>query len=101
MIQLDPEVWAKRIMGSILIPLAVLVGAQAAQCYSVGYVSPQESFYTGLEVSDQPNPHILTIFITGSVSLLTAVGSYTFIWYYLKTYHNTRDSISVRYGKNP
>jgi len=66
-----------------------------------GFVTPQESFYTGLEVTNQPNPHILTIFITGSVSLLTAVGSYTFIWYYLKTYHNTRDSISVNLGKTP
>ena len=58
-----------------------------------GYVSPQESFYTGLEVSDQMNPHIITILGIGSVSFLTAVGSYTFNWYYLKTYHNTRNSI--------
>jgi len=45
MIQLDPEVWAKRIMGSILIPLAVLVGAQAAQCYSVGKNQTSLLFY--------------------------------------------------------
>ena len=45
MIQLDPEVWAKRIMGSILIPLAVLVGAQAAQCYSVGKSQTSLLFY--------------------------------------------------------
>ena len=45
MIQLDPEVWAKRIMVSILIPLAILVGAQAAQCYSVGKSQTSLLFY--------------------------------------------------------
>ncbi|XP_023337930.1 uncharacterized protein LOC111708703 [Eurytemora carolleeae] len=93
MIQLDPELWAKRILFFILAFLAIVVGVQAFQCYSVGYVSPQESFYTGLEVSDQMNPHIITILGIGSVAFLTTVGSYTFNWYYLKTYHNTRNSI--------
>ena len=36
MIQLDPELWTKRILFFILAFLAIVVGVQAFQCYSVG-----------------------------------------------------------------